>query len=136
DEHVYFVGVDGEDLDATPARTSVYRVPADGSAEPELVARDAIDVFGDESPMMSANDDVLRMVFEDRVVGWDPDGDGELPDTALPADCGAFGGDGVTIACDGASPELTIDTGDGRFVVRGVRGTIGGLHSTARWAAF
>lgn len=136
DEHVYFVGVDGEDLDATPARTSVYRVPADGSAEPELVARDAIDVFGDESPMMSANDDVLRMVFEDRVVGWDPDGDGELPGTALPADCGAFGGDGVTIACDGASPELTIDTGDARFVVRGVRGTIGGLHSTARWAAF
>src|SRR5690606_9627557 len=88
DEHVYFVGVDGDDLDAVPARTSVYRVPADGSSEPELVAQGAIDVFGDDSPMTSSNDHVLRMVFEDRAVGWDPGRgiDGELPDTELPAD--------------------------------------------------
>lgn len=138
DEHVYFVGVDGDDLDALPARTSVYRVPADGSAEPELVAQGAIDVFGDESPMMSSNDDVLRMVFEDRVVGWDPERgtDGELPDTELAADCGAHGGDGVTIACHGSPPELTIDTDDVQYVVEGVDGTLGNLHATALWAAF
>jgi len=136
-EHVYFVGIDGADPGRLPARTSVYRVPVDGSGESELVAADATGVFGDRS-VTATPDDALRVAFADRIVDWDPErgADGEVDGTELPADCGVAAGEGVTVACAGSPQQLTIDTGERRFVVEGAPGSFGWLGANGRWVMF
>ncbi|MTB86798.1 hypothetical protein H9L21_09490 [Aeromicrobium senzhongii] len=136
-EHVYFVGIDGDDPQRLPARTSVYRVPVDGSREPELVAAGATDVFGDQSVLAPA-EGMLQVALEDRVVDWDPErgAEGEVDGTELPADCGVSAGEGVTVACAGEPQELTIDTGDRRFVVTGASGRFAWLEANGRWVRF
>lgn len=136
-EHVYYVGVEGDDLDAAPPRTSVYRVPVDGAGEPELVAPGAVDVHLDGAEA-SAPGDRLRVVFADRVVTWDPreGADGEVADTSLPADCGAAAGDGVTLTCNGSPRQITINTWNGRIEPAVDPGTVGDLHANGHWVAF
>ncbi|MCL3837455.1 hypothetical protein [Aeromicrobium duanguangcaii] len=138
DGAVYFVGVEGDDLGRVPAQTSVYRVPADGSGEPELVAPGATAVFGDLSAIASTPRHVLKVAFEDHVVDWDltVGAEGEDDGTRLRADCGVSAGEGVTVACAGEPQELTIDTGNRRFVVTGASGRFAWLEANGRWVRF
>lgn len=135
DGFVHFVNieveVEGDDLERMPPPVASYRVPWDGTGEPELVSRGARAVFG-------ASDGHLWMASDVGLVRWDPErgAEGEVPGTRVSATCGAAARGGLTVACDGPPAVLHVRSAEHGEVTVEVGPHAGYVESSGQAVAF
>lgn len=130
-DDVYIVAVDRVDEAQNVLQTSAYRVPLTGGTLEKVVPKAAaVWAAGRE----------LDVLLDGTLVRWDPARaeTGEVTDSRLRADCGAFAAQGVRIACtkpDGRRLTVT-STEHGRFTVDLGKNTVGYLSGTSEWVSF
>lgn len=133
--HVHYIAAD-PGPDGNHRRTTLRRVPVDGSGEPQDLAEGALDVFAQHWPFPTDGDDRLFVRFADRLEAWDPATGEVVRGTRRPADCGAVAAERVTATCDGDGSRLTLETSDGRVTVTDLPSRPENLQATNRWVAF
>lgn len=131
-DDVYVVAVDRVDDQQNVVQTSAYRVPLTGG-KLEKVAPKATGAW--------AAGRELDVLVDSELVRWDPDrgSSGEVTDSGMRADCGAFAAKGVRVACATADGRrrLTVEsTEHGRSTVDLGKNTVGYLNGTDDWVSF